>query len=119
MQKKLHEILNLSLPHFSTISTNIALLQLPNEKLYLVPRGVNSSNKKWSEPFVACLPHPHMITLGPPLNLYVPPSPINMTNIRQNTKFPLPPVPLDKPVYQAFLLELQNHITKNIKHLTW
>ena len=39
---------------FSTISSNLALLQLPNENLYLVSGGVNSPNKVWSQPFLAC-----------------------------------------------------------------
>ena len=55
MQEKLHEILSLFLPQFLTISSNLALLQLPNEKVYLVPQGVNSPNKKWPEPFVALI----------------------------------------------------------------
>ena len=70
----------------------VALLQLLNENLYMVSQGVNSPNKKWFEPFVAC---PHMMTslneiMKSSPNLYVPPNPINIaTMIRQYTKFPL------------------------------
>ena len=42
---------------FLTILSNLAHLQLPNENLYLVSRGVTSPNNKWSQPFVACTPY--------------------------------------------------------------
>ena len=41
VQEYLHEKWNLSLTHFLTISPNLALLQLPSENLYMVPRVVN------------------------------------------------------------------------------
>ena len=99
MQEKSHEIQNLSLPHFLAISSNLALLQLPNENFYMVSRDVNSPNKSGPNPLWLA---PHMITLKSSANLYVPPSPINMTTmIRKYTKFPLSAISPGKPVHQA------------------
>ena len=53
VQEQLHEIME-----YETISSNVALLQLPNKNFYLVSRGVNFLHRKWSQPFVAC---PHMM----------------------------------------------------------
>ena len=60
--------------------------QLPNENIYLVSRGFNSPPKNDPTPLWLV---PHMMTLKSFPNLYVPPSPINMTTmIRKYTKFP-------------------------------
>ena len=52
MQEQLHEIMK-----YETISSNVALLQLPNKNFYLVSRGVNFLHRKRSQPFVACPPY--------------------------------------------------------------
>ena len=59
--------INFSLPHFLTISSNLALLQLSNLNLYMVSWGVNFSHKNGSIPLWLA---PYMITSKSPPKSY-------------------------------------------------
>ena len=91
VQEQVYEVENLSVPHFLTISSNTALLHLPNENLYLVFWGITRPIKNG----------PNTLWLTPPFDdfkispkLYVPPTLTNMRTMRrQYTKFSLLLVP--------------------------
>ena len=81
-KEKLHEIEDLFLLHFVTISSNLALLHLPNENICLVSPGVNTSIKNGPNPLWLI---PHMMTLKSPTQ---PICSSKTTMIRQRTKSP-------------------------------
>ena len=82
--------INFSLPHFSSIPSNLALLQLPNQNFDMVSWGINFPLSFYGPIFLWL--SPHMTILKSPRNLYAIRSPINMTTmITQHTKFPPTP----------------------------